>query len=472
MPRTRNWQSTRGKVPQNNPYSWSTWLQANQALALRLNDTANVHWTEAENYLYLSEALRLWNCLTQQWIQDFTATYAHASLPWQSTANSVNALVGANPTSPRTQTLTDASLYTLAEYHLLEPPTGATWTGTPQFTIQDFSQALQRRRDEILQIAGCNIGPFSTAFSLPPGQNRVQMPDSTTQSVLDVRRIRFLPAANQGSPSTLYRDDSLAMEYFENGYEQNLGIPLVWDVIGGPPLFLTFDTLASVPNTLDMLCMISGGIIAPPTASPLLLPDDFSWVLKFGMMADVLSKESESQDLERAAYCEQRYAEGLKLMMEMPWLTQARINNVPVDTPSVIEADSFDYEWQSNTAAQVEIVRGGIDLFAVSPTIPANANVGVTLSLVGNAPIPTADGGFIQVSRDILDAILDEAEHLALFKHGGMEAKQSISLHQNMIKMALDTNRRLRESGIFAETFRPPVSRENEAQPRFAMEEK
>ena len=156
-----------------------------------------------------------------------------------------------------------------------------------------------------------------------------------------------------------------------------------------------------------------------------------------------------------------------KLMIELPWLTQARIDNVPCDTPSVTEADEYDNEWQTNPNAQTEIVRGGIDLFAVSPTIPAGSTVTVTLSLIGNAPIPAADGDFIQVSRDVLDVIIDEAQHLAQFKHGGKEFADSIALHKNFIGAALLTNRRLRESGIFAETFRPPVNREAEAQPRF-----
>ena len=155
----------------------------------------------------------------------------------------------------------------------------------------------------------------------------------------------------------------------------------------------------------------------------------------------------------------------------MPWLTQARIDNVPCDTPSVEEADNFDNEWQSNPDAQTQIVRGGIDLFAVSPTIPTGGSVSVTLSLVGNAPIPATDGAYMQVSRDVLDVILDEAEHLAQFKHGGAEFAQSMPLHQNIIKMAVETNRRLRESGIFATTLRPPVSRQDEAQPRYATEE-
>jgi hypothetical protein len=456
-------------VTQNAPYGYVTSLQAQQALALRLNDTAMVHWVKPELQVYLWEALREWNSLTGVWEQDWGATYTAGSLPWQSTANLLNALVGANPTSPRTQTLNDSYVYTVAQYHLLEEPNGnAAWTGTSQFSLSDFTQALQRRRDAILQATACNVGPFSTTFGLPAGSNRVQLPDTTSQSILDVRRIRYVPATGLGDPSTLWREDGLAFEYFNNAYEQTVGTPLGWDVLAGPPLYISFDASASVPNTLDMLVMLSGGLISPPTASPLLIPDDWYWVLKFGMMADLLRKESEATDLERAAYCEQRYQDGLKLMREMPWILQAQINGVPCDTPPVEEADWFDYEWQSNPSAQIQVVRGGIDLFAVSPTVTANTSV--LLKLVGNAPIPADDTAFLQVSRDVLNVILDEAEHLAQFKHGGAEFRDSMALRVNFLRAAVETNSRLEDSGIFAEALRPQVSRQEQAEPRFAME--
>lgn len=453
----------------------TTWGAVQSELALRLNDASQIHWTKAECILYLSEALRLWQCLTQQWQADFSTTYTQpnpATLPtWQSTANSVNTLVGSNPTSPRFQTLTDSNVYTLAQYHLLEPPTGnGTWTGTTQFALQDFVNAFQSRRDQILQLTACNVGPFSNSFGITPGTNRVQLPDSASQSILDMRRIRFVPAAGLGSPRTLYRDDLLSFEYFTNSFEQTFDTPLCWDVLGSPQQFITFDTRPNVAASLDCLAVLSGGTITPPTASPLLIPDDFFWVLKFGMMADMLSKETESRDLLRAQYCEQRFSEGVRLMMEMPWLMQAYINDVPVDTPSFYEADNFDNEWQSNPGAMTEIVRGGIDLFAVSPTIPAGTSVGVTLSLVGNMPIPASDGAFVQVSREVINALIDEAEHLAQFKEGGAEAMQSVYLHQNLIKLATETNDRLKMSGIFPSDLRRPISKENEAEPRFAMQ--
>ena len=452
-------------------FSYITSLQAEQALALRLNDVNNTRWAKAELNLMLAEALRSWNALTATWTADWTTNYTQtnpATLPvWNSTGNNYNALVGSNPTSPRYQTLTDAYLYTVAQYHLLEPPTGnGTWTGTNQFSLADFTQALQRRRDQVLQATDCNVGPFSTTLELNPNTNRVLLPDN----VLDMRRVRYVPV--QGDPATLFRADGLAFEYFTNGFEQTVGQPLEWDVLASPQLAITFDAMANQPNSLDCLAILAGPSIAPPTASPLLIPDDWSWVLKWGMMADLLSKETESIDPQRAAYCLQRFEEGLKLMKALPWVLQARIQNIPVDTMSVYEMDDFNYEWQSNPSSQTQVVRGGIDLFALSPVLPGGATQSVTLVMVGNMPIPAADGDEIQISRDVLDAVLDEAQHLAMWKDGYASVEQSMSLHKNFIRAAVETNSRLEESGIFESTLRPPVSRADEIDPRFAMEGK
>lgn len=50
---------------------------------------------------------------------------------------------------------------------------------------------------------------------------------------------------------------------------------------------------------------------------PLVIPATFSWGIKYGVMADMLKREGEGQDLERAGYCESRYADGVALMRAM-----------------------------------------------------------------------------------------------------------------------------------------------------------
>lgn len=432
-------------------YSWLTALQANQEVSLRLGDTSQIFWTKDEIYQYLNEALRVFNCLTSYWATPYSMTLTPPLANW----------LAANGTgSPRQQTLTDTDVYTLIEYHLLEPATGSTWTGTNQFSIDDLSLACSRRRNEILQAAACNM--VESAINCVPNTSTVSLSDS----VLDVRRVRWVPVLT--SPVTLQRGDSLSFQRFSPNYRQTVANPMRWDVLGSPPQTLTLDTLVNLPSQVQVLGMAAGDDFSPPTSSPLLMPDDWMWVLKFGAMADILSKEQEGKDLARSAYCRKRYDEGLKLMQVMPWLLQGFIDNVAVDSQPLAGADRTNYEWQSRSTAFPELVVGGIDLFAISPT-PTDT-ISVTMTLVGNAPIPAGDTDEIQVPRDCMDAILSEAQHLALFKMGGSEASQSLALHQEFIQFCVGMNARLRESGIFASDLRPPESRQESEQPRFQKE--
>lgn len=436
------------------PFSWLTFSEAIAELALRLGDENNVFWSSTELGLYIIESLRVWNALTAYWATPYVFSFTQTAANWYA-ANGTG--------SPRQPTLTDSDVYMLIEYHLLEPPTGSTWSGTSQFSIEDLSQACSRRRNEILQASACNMAESL----LPMTANTTSV--SLTDLVLDVRRARWVPAPNQGDPVTLQRGDSRSFQYFTPAYGQTTANPLRWDVIGTPPQTVTVDTKVNVPSTLQVLGMAGGADFDPPTSSPLLMPDDWMWVLKFGAMADVLSKEQEGKDLARAQYCRQRYMEGLKLMAHMPWILQASINGVTADTQPLSGADRTNYEWQSRAGAFPEIVVGGIDLYAVSPV--TNDTLSLLFMVVGNAPVPASLSAEIQVSRDVMDAILDEGQHLALFKMGGAEFKESMTLHQEFIKLAMRQNARLRESGILATTIRPTVDRQQEDQPRFAGKE-
>jgi hypothetical protein len=434
-------------------FNWLTALQANQEVSVRLGDPNQVRWIKAEIYQYLYESLRVWNALTAQWAAPFTLDLTPPFSQNWFPANATG--------SPRLPTLTDNDVYTLIEYHLLEPPTGSTWTGTNQFNITDLSQAMSRRRNEILQEAACNM--VESLIPMAANSSVAQV----TDLVLDERRCRWVPVT--GSPVTLQRADSRTFQYFTPGYQQTTANPLRWDVIGSPPQSITVDTMVNVPSTLQVLGIQGAGDFTPGSDTPLLMPDDWMWVLKFGAMADILSMEQEGKDLARATYCRQRYTEGLKLMARMPWLLQGSLQGVPVDTQPLAGADRTNYEWQSRTTAFPELVVGGIDLFAVSPIPTALTTVGMTV--VGNAPIPSDDAAEIQVPRDAMNAILDEAQHLALFGMGGAEFKASMALHKSFVAYAVNQNKRLRESGILATTIRPPVDRQEEAQPRYAEKE-
>jgi hypothetical protein len=430
-------------------FSYVTFVAARGLLAARLADSGNVFWTDVENGIYIREALRTWNALTEQWNADF-AFSADNSAIWYD----LSTLAG----SPRLRTVTDTELYTIMEYHLLEPPTGGTWTGTSQFNITDLSGALQRRRDEMIQVSGCNVKQLPPLASIP-NVVRTEFPDT----VLEPRRNRFVP--DSGAATTLSREDTLAFDAFEPDHLQTSQTPSAWSVITGPPLAMEVDTAPNVPGTYDVLYLESGPTFAPPADTLVGVPDDWAWLAKWGALSDLLGRDSEATDRQRADYCLRRYQDGLKIMVASNWLVDARLNNVPVDTPSVREMDGWSPEWEDDASAWPGVVQAGMDFCAPCP-VPTTGTLGVGLTLVGNAPVPVGDGDFVQVSRDALDVILDYAQVLASFKMGGAEFTQTQDLEKNFFSFAMQTNKRLSKLGLFADTIHQEGKRQDENLPR------
>jgi hypothetical protein len=435
-------------------FQWITYLQTRQALAARLADPNNQFWTDQENGLYIIEALRTWNALTEIWNAQFAFTATNAGT-WYNLSTMAN--------SPRLRTVTDVNLYTMMEYHLLEPPTGATWTGTSQFSIGDLSGALQRRRDEMIQESGCNIQLIPNLPSTP-NSRRTVFSDST----LEPRRARFIPDSTYGNPVTLTREDTLAWDYFEPNRLQTSQFPQAWSVITGPPLAMDVDTAPNAPGYYEVISLQAGPQFNPPNEPPgatlLGVPDDWSWLAKWGALADLLGRESEATDRQRAQYCIGRYMQGLEIMKASNWLVGATLNGIPVDTPSLRELDGFSPEWQNNASAWPAVVSAGMDFVGVCP-IPVTIS-GVTVNVVGNAPIPILDGDYVQVSRDVLDVILDYAQVLAAFKQGGADFASTKGLEMNFFNFALAQNKRLSKMGLFSDMVHSEGKRQDLNQPR------
>lgn len=436
-----------------NQYTWITYLAARQALAARLADPAKVFWSDTELGLYLIEALRAYNALCEVWNADFIFT-ATSAATWYNFSTQAN--------SPRIRTLHDSDLYTIMQYHLLEPPTGAgPWTGTSQFSLADLQGALQRRRDEMIQVAACNLTQLP-ALASTPNIRRTQFPDT----VLEPVRVRFVPAAPYGSPVTLNREDTLAFDAFQPQHLQTPQLPAGWSVISGPPLAMDTNTAPNVPGSFDVIALQSGPTFAPPAQTLLGIPDDWAWVAKFGALADLLSRDSEATDHPRAAYCLKRYTDGLKAMRQSNWLLTATIGGVPVDTPSLRELDAFLPEWQDNATAGPGLVTAGMDFVAPYPVATGSQNVGVSAILVGNAPVPVLDGDFVQCSRDSFDSILSYAQVLASFKMGGSEFASTKDLEKEFFMAAIEQNKRLSKLGLFSDVLHAGGKRQNIYQPR------
>jgi hypothetical protein len=391
-----------------------------------------VFWTYNELVFYIQQSLRTFNSLTWQWRQDFN--YNSSSL-W----NSLGSLAG----SPRQRTLTDNYIYGELEFMMMEPSnTTGTWTGTNQFNISVLSQALQRRRDEMIQIGNLNQN-LMTGIPVVPNTIRTELDDS----IIDVERVRYIPVS--GSPNTLYRDDTVANEFFNAPlYQQPSGTPQTFSLSSEPPLSFQVDIPPDQPGTYEAVVLQSGAPFNPPTPTLIGIPDDFAWILEYGALADLLGQEEESKDAERAAYCQKRYMDGLQLMLKSPWIELGRVNGQAVSIDSIVSLDRYNPEWDSNpTGFGPVIVAGGMDLVAA----PVGSNVGCTL--LGNAPVPSVGTDYIQCSRSDMDIIYDLAQARACFKMGGESFKESLELEKRAIQACSAENSRLRSLGAFSDVL-------------------
>ena len=419
-------------------------------LLLRLNSNGADFWLNAELNEYISESLSVWNTLTQWWLADQTLILnPPLTSDWIPT-NGVG--------TPRAQTLTESDLYSILCYHLIEPqPIAGIWQGTTQFSMPNLQQSAQNILNEIMIKTAVNM-TVNTSLSITPNTSRITLPDT----ILDLRRVRY--SAVDGSNVTLTRGDSQSFLRFSPNYRQTNAPPRRFDTIGSPPLTLTVDTLVNQPNTLELLAMSCANTLNPVSPQPLLIPNDWLWVLKYGVMADLLTNEPEASDTGRAAYCQRRYEQGLALMTSQPWLMNAFIDEKACDTPPVTSKDRNSYEWQSNPSAWLGVVVVGIDLIAPSPIPTVQSSI--KLTVVANAPQPATDADFIQAPRDILDVLLDYCQHIAVLKQGEEGYIKSLPLLKGFLAYAEETNSRLRASGIFSSDLRPSTSRQDLAAPR------
>lgn len=438
-------------------YSYLTFGALQGELLSRLQDAGAVNTPASEAKIYLTEALRVLNA------QTFVPGQVDLKLDFNSgdTWKSLNFLG-----SPRQRTVTDSDLYKQMEAMLMEPMSGGTWAGTSQYNIGILSAALQYRRDELLLQSAAN--PVNLLLNSPVMSTQTALPDST----LDLMRVRWI-AQDSSMPYVLGREDADTANAFGPLLNIQPGAPDSWLITTNAPLTFDVTSPPNQPGTWDTLISFAGVSFNPPAATPVGIPNDWTPALVYGALADVLANSPEGRDSSRAKYCLQRYEQMRKAMLKLPWLLEASVADIPVDTPSVHEMDSWLQNWeQRQPLGDPQVVVGGVDFVALAPFVSLNAPiVSSVLTVVGNAPIPVSDDDFVQLSRDGVDAVLNYSQHLAAFKLGGQDFALTIPLFEQFEAYCRKKNSQYAALGIFRPELVFEGNRADIVDPRFTPEE-
>lgn len=428
------------------PYTATTFGDLKSQLADRL-DEARVFWIEAELGLLIKEAMRTWNVMTGYWrkrVQFQTvASQAFYSLP-----------AIASLASTHSFTLTDRDLIVDMEYSLIEPITtlwAAPWAGTDMFTMAQFANALQRRRNQFLLDAGVYLTHDTIAVA-PPPIGRVPLPET----YIDVRRAAWKDSDDVYSP--IFRDDAWAADSFEPTWTQQPARPRSMGIATVPQITLQLMPVPLASGELDVVVVETGTDLDPTSGVVMGIQDDFAWVVRYGAMADLLSQEGEGRDPLRAEYCEKRYQQGVSLARVSAGLMQVQVNAVPVRADSLSDWDTFEPEWQNSSDKPKRAALPGWSMLVLNP-VP-DAIYGISADAIVKAPVPSVDADLIEAGKEDLEAILNLAEHAGSFKQGGAEFSQSMALYQVAEQSARVYNSRIEEFSIFSKPLQERARQE------------
>jgi hypothetical protein len=407
-------------------YTHTTFSAMKVALSQRLGDTGMVYWVDAELGEYIKEALQTWGLITGYWRDSGTFTTVSGTALYD-----ISTLQNTLAVDLLSYAVTDTTLATVIQYHLLEPATGTTWTGSEQFTLADVTGALTRRRDTLLLDGEVRI-THSTQV-LGAGSQTVDLSE-------DIQLIRRMAWTSSGSVTyPIYPEDIDSQRNYSTSFLTTQGIPATYSYSTAIPSRYVIAPPPNQPGTLDLLTINSGASL---TAQGIAVgvPDDMCWIVKWGALADMLGREGPGQDLARSYFCERRYRLGVELAKVYPTVINAQIDGISLSPDAITNFDRYNMNWQSTTGSP-EFV-GSLRNYIALSTCP-NGVYSVLLDVVRKAPLPSASGSFIEVGKEYLNTILDYAEHLAAFKCGGEEFRHTLRAADSFFNTALSYNQRL-----------------------------
>lgn len=363
--------------------------------------------------------------------------------------------------------MADQDVINQIEYHLIEPITdfnvSPLWNGSEQFTMDSITRAIERRRNTFMFLQGTHITHSQVNYGSPFGNGRISLNDN----IINIRRAAWLNTSSEYNP--LWRDDEREADLLSVDWAINASTPVAYSAFLPPPVAIQIIPVSDDSGLVDLLTVNNPINLNESIGMLLNIPDDYSPIVKWGALADLLDRDSQAYDPIRADYCQKMWEEGLRFSSMIGTINQASINGIAVIPNAVVDLDSYSPDWQNLSGVPTDIAIAGRNLIALTPT--PNDIYSVELDVVRNIPIPSSDGDFIPISRECYDVVLDYALHLAMFKCQGVEFMATVPLVNRFIQTAMSLNSTLRAEAKNYDIMQGYSSLEEMNRPTFEKED-
>lgn len=401
----------------------------------RLYDPNHIHWVDAELTIYIQEAIRTFNALTNHFREEgsFSSTVNQAFYD----------LPTVLPTL-RAQTFTTLRAVNQICYQLLEPPpVGNLWVGTEQYSLADILSALQQARDTFLLETGIVITESSVAVDPFPSDGQVDLNDS----IINLRRLSW--RQGNGIETVVRRDDTWGFTNYRTDWQASVAAPpTAYSISTTPPLVVQLGPISSQTGTLKLLTIDHGATPNLLSANQSLgVPNDWAWVVIMGALAQLFQRDGLALDVGRAKYCEARWDDGLDRAKAAAVVMAATVNGLNTPLGAVSDADAYSSSWPMVSGNPRRALTMGHTLVGLWP--PPGVPVGggsytVALDVVRNAPIPVDPADYLQIGDELINDVLDYAQHLAQVKEGAGQIDAAMGLLEQftgVCKTTIDVKR-------------------------------
>lgn len=394
----------------------------------RLGNSA--FWSTTELGLYINEAIRIWNILTLGGVSgSVTSSFNTVNgTEWYATNQAPGTIIQVE------------DIINEMQYHCLEPPNLGVSMASDLWTVDEWIDYLKYNHETFVNLTHCHNKKFTGTI----GGGGITWKNSEVEAMLVLGK-------------EVQKTDRFVLDHVLTNLETT-GTPLYYMV--APPK--APDSLAVFPPPASSQAYV---IYAPdpPALSSLstyfTIVDDLVPYIKWAALGNAFAKQGQAWDPIKAKYGTMRFAEGLKAAAMQTHTLALDIAGKPLQKTSLNGLLNGFPTWWSSRDEPTTFVPLGWNAVILSPIPDGIYSVVVQGQLV--AAIMTADGDYLNMADWEVNALLDYAEHIAMFKKGGDEFQASMDLYEKFIIAAEQRNKYLDWSGQFRQYIGGSIGKES-----------
>ena len=190
------------------------------------------------------------------------------------------------------------------QYSMIEPPDGGQTWPSGLWDVIEVSGYLTQRQNRFLKDTHLQVGIADIPGQV--GNSRYDLPTDWIATV----RVVWVPDA--GSIRPLGRADMFQADHGYPTWGYIDGTPSLYTDADVPTLTLQIAPAPNAPGKFQIMYVPMAPAL-DGSGDCLTIQPEFHAALKYGVMADMLTKTSQANDPSRAQYCEDRFQLGMEI---------------------------------------------------------------------------------------------------------------------------------------------------------------